>query len=219
MGLYPQHLGDTGAGSSVFFCGFCSPDSFGANAYFVRRPDGNLLVDSPRFTRGLVKSIGARGGLAHVLLTHRDDVADADRWAAEFSARVWIHDDDRGAAPFATDLVRGRDPAPIAPGVTVIPTPGHTRGSVVFLVDDEALFTGDSLYYSRTLGRLSAFADVCWYSWREQTASIERLAGHRFSWVLAGHGDRHRGDAAAMHEQIVELARRMRERPRDEGDW
>src|SRR5262245_56791596 len=59
VGLYPQHLGDTEAGSSVYFCGFCSPASFGANAYLVRRPDGNLLIDSPRFTRGLVKSIAA----------------------------------------------------------------------------------------------------------------------------------------------------------------
>src|SRR5689334_23292563 len=30
-------------------CGYHSESSFGATAYFVRHPAGNLLVDSPRF--------------------------------------------------------------------------------------------------------------------------------------------------------------------------
>ena len=57
--------------------GHTSEDSFGATSYLVERPDGNLMVDSPVFTRRLTGEIDARGGLAHVLLTHRDDVADA----------------------------------------------------------------------------------------------------------------------------------------------
>jgi len=32
---------------NVSFCGFTSADSFGAWSYFVERPAGNLLVDSP----------------------------------------------------------------------------------------------------------------------------------------------------------------------------
>jgi len=31
---------------------------------------------------------------------------------------------------------------------------------------------------------LTAFRDVCWYSWPEQTRSMERLLGYRFEWVL-----------------------------------
>lgn len=31
--------------------------------------------------------------------------------------------------------------------------------------------------------------EVCWYSWREQTSSLERLLQHRFEWVFAGHSD------------------------------
>src|SRR4051794_38454559 len=43
--LYPREIE---AGSGVFDCGYCSEDSFGASAWFVTHPAGNLLVDSPR---------------------------------------------------------------------------------------------------------------------------------------------------------------------------
>ncbi len=50
-GLFPEPLeGD------VYYCGFTSPRSFGANSYFVRRAEGNLLVDSPRFVLRLVSA-------------------------------------------------------------------------------------------------------------------------------------------------------------------
>src|SRR5689334_5428999 len=76
--LYPREVV---AGRGVFDLGYCAESSFGASAWFVRRAAGNLLVDAPRFTEALVRPIEAHGGIAHVLLTHRDDVADAARWA------------------------------------------------------------------------------------------------------------------------------------------
>jgi glyoxylase-like metal-dependent hydrolase (beta-lactamase superfamily II) len=216
-GVYPEPI-DAAGGSAVFACGFNSPDSFGANSYLVTRPDGNLMIDAPRFVSALQQEITARGGLAHVLLTHSDDVADADRWAAHFGARVWIHEADRGAAPYATDLLRGADPAVVAPGVTAIPVPGHTRGSAVFLVDDRWLFTGDSLYWSRNARDLGAFPTATWYSWPEQADSLERLAGRRFEWVLPGHGGRGRSDPADMQRRLRALVVRMRDGS-EEGDW
>src|SRR5262249_23157394 len=181
--LYPPHLADPALGSGVCYCGYNSADSYGANAYFVRRPGGNLLVDAPRWVRPLARKLEDAGGLAHVLLTHRDDVADAERYAAHFGARVWIHEADRDAAPYATDTFAGRDPTAPARGVLAVPLPGHTRGSMAYLVDDQALFSGDSLYFSRGLGRLSAFSRATWYSWKEQAASLGRLAAHAFAWV------------------------------------
>jgi len=58
-----------------------------------------------------------------------------------------------------------------------------------------------------------------WYSWTEQAASLDRLAAHRFAWVLPGHGDRRRGDGATMHAQLVDLVARMRRGRRGEGEW
>ena len=42
--------------------------------------------------------------MRHVLLSHRDDVADADRWADRYGADVWIHAADADAAPYATNV-------------------------------------------------------------------------------------------------------------------
>jgi glyoxylase-like metal-dependent hydrolase (beta-lactamase superfamily II)/ferredoxin len=215
--LFPQHLGDTPRGSGLYYCGYNDEASFGGNAYLVRRARGNLLIDAPRFVAPLAAAIDA---LAHVLLTHQDDVADAARWARERGARVWIHEHDRRAAPFATDVIRGEGPTIIDDGVIAIPVPGHTHGSVMFLVDDDALFTGDSLYWSRAAARLSAFPDATWYSWDAQIASLERLAAaHRFAWVLPGHGDRRQLSPDDAHAQLRALIQRMRSDPDLEGDY
>ena len=204
-GVYPLELAD-----GVHYCGYNSEDSFGANAFLAVRAEGNLLVDSPRFTRQLVRPVEALGGIDHVLLTHRDDVADAEAWAAHFGARVWIHEDDAGAAPFATDVLTGPATTEIRPGLVAVPVPGHTRGSVVLCLEDRFLFTGDSLYWDRDDGDLAAHRHATWYSWAEQTRSLARLAGAcRFEWVLAGHGGRAARPADEMHDRLVALTRRM----------
>jgi glyoxylase-like metal-dependent hydrolase (beta-lactamase superfamily II)/ferredoxin len=206
--LFPHELED-----GVFALGYNSEDSFGAHSYFARRPSplGNVMVDSPRFTRRLADPIAEMGGIAHILLTHQDDVADAARYADRFGARVWIHEADRRAAPFATDIIEGTEPVNVQPGLVAVPVPGHTRGSVVYLLEDRFLFTGDSLAWSRDDGDLTAFRGACWYSWPEQTRSLARLADGpwRFEWVLAGHGDKRRRPAGEMHERLVALVRRM----------
>jgi glyoxylase-like metal-dependent hydrolase (beta-lactamase superfamily II)/ferredoxin len=212
-GLFPQEIED-----GVFYCGFNSADSFGANAFLALRADGNLLVDSPRFTTPLLRAIEDRGGVRHVLLTHRDDVADAERFARHFGADVWIHDADASAAPFATGRIHGLDPVTLWPDVVAIPLPGHTRGSVAYLLRSRFLFSGDSLYWSRAQEDLSAFRDACWYSWEAQTESLDRLAAHPFEWVLAGHGDRHRAPADEMARRLRGLVRRMRGAG-DDTEW
>jgi glyoxylase-like metal-dependent hydrolase (beta-lactamase superfamily II)/ferredoxin len=206
--LYPHEIEP---GSGVFDLGYCSEDSFGASAWFTRRPAGNVMIDSPRFTEALAAPIEAMGGIAVVALTHQDDVADAQRWAERFGARVWIHADDRRAAPFATDLLSGLDEVEVQEGFVAVPTPGHTRGSVVWLLDETYLFTGDSLAWSHERADLTAFRDACWYSWTEQTESLARLADrHRFTWVLPGHGARIHSDSDDLHERLVDLVGRMR---------
>jgi glyoxylase-like metal-dependent hydrolase (beta-lactamase superfamily II)/ferredoxin len=201
--LYPALLAD-----GVYYCGYNSEDSFGANAFLAVRAEGNVLVDSPRFTRQLARPIEELGGIADVLLTHRDDVADAEQWAEHFGARVWIHEDDARAAPYATDVFGGLDDTVVRPGLVATPVPGHTRGSAVFVLDKRFCFSGDSLHW--TGSDLGAFRHACWYSWSEQTASLGRLADrHQFEWVLAGHGGRGRRPAPEMHERLVALVQRM----------
>jgi glyoxylase-like metal-dependent hydrolase (beta-lactamase superfamily II) len=204
--IFPEQLTD-----GVWRCGFNARSSFGAHSYFVGRSSGNLLVDAPRFATELVKWFEDAGGIAHILLSHRDDVADAGKYAEHFGARVWIHHDDRSAAPYATDLIEAELARTIAPGLVAIPVPGHTRGSVVYLLDDRALFAGDSLAWSMREHDLVAFRDACWYSWSALTASLAKLADYRFEWLLPGHGWPIHLPADEMNTRLLALVARMRE--------
>ena len=65
----------------------------------------------------------------------------------------------------------------------VIPVPGHTRGSAALLFRDEYLFSGDHLSWSSEDGTLDAHPRVCWYSWKEQVRSVEKL----LATVFAGY--------------------------------
>ncbi len=129
------------------------------------------------------------GGIHTILLTHRDDVADAEKYAEKFGAEVVIHAADATAAPFASRTLEGVEPIEVAPGVVAIPLPGHTEGSVAYLVDETWLFTGDSMAWSHSDECFYAFADACWFSWETQIESLSRLgAEHRFEQIFAGHG-------------------------------
>ena len=174
--------------SGVWRCGSNSPDTAGGNAYLVVRADGNVLIDSPRYTGRVVRHIRSHGGLACIALTHRDDVGDAEQYAREFGAEVVIHRADAKAAPFATKLVDGVDTVEIRAGLLAIPTPGHTIGHMMYLLDGETLFSGDSLSWDPDRQNLWAEKLVCWYSWPEQLTSIEHLADHAFTRVIPTHG-------------------------------
>lgn len=202
--LFPQEIAP-----GVFRCGYNARSSFGAHSYLIRRERGNVLIDSPRWVKKLAQSFERMGGLSHILLSHKDDVADASRYADHFGARVWIHEDDRESVPFAGELLRGVADTEIDEGLLAIAVPGHTRGSVVYSWRNTYLFTGDSLAWSRARRELIAFRDVCWYSWEELRRSLDRLGGYPFEWVLPGHGHSVRLPAAEMNRHLRELVERM----------
>ncbi|MFL5376105.1 MAG: hypothetical protein ACJ78T_19050, partial [Myxococcales bacterium] len=127
----------------------------------------------------------------------------------------------------------GTDPVELAPGLLVIPVPGHTPGSAALLVDDTYLFTGDHLWAEgrsgvplrraeaegrsiggdRSIGggSLGMSRSVCWYSWDEQISSLEKLLDFRFRFVLPGHGRRAVArDDREMREWIRKLLREVR---------
>ncbi len=138
-------------------------------------------------------------------LTHRDDVADADKYAARFGSTRTIHRLELAAQPAAERVIEGRDPVSLAPGFVAIPTPGHTRGHCVLLYDGRFLFSGDHIWWSRAHGRLTASPEVCWYSWREQVASVALLERYDFEWVLPGHGERAHFPRERMRREVARL--------------
>ena len=196
---FPEPIAD-----GVYYCGYAAEASFGASSYLVRRPQGNVLVDSPRAARPLLRRLESLGGVRWLFLTHRDDVADHQRIRDHFGCERVLHADDVTADTAGVERpLRGSQPVDLDAGLTVIPVPGHTRGSAALLVGETFLFTGDHLMASEDGSRLIASRSVCWYSWPEQLRSLRRLLDHRFEWVLPGHGGRfHAASPEAMHDEL-----------------
>lgn len=187
----------------VYYCGFNSEKSFGANSYFVTHPDGNWLVDSPRYIRHLVEAFQRMGGLRYIFLTHEDDVADAAKYAAHFRSIRIIHRADADAMPDAEWIVDIENRQAIGSDFEIIHVPGHTPGSQALLYKSRFLFTGDHLWWDPAERRLAAPRQLVWNQ-DHLLASIAKLADVRFEWVLAGHGHR-------VHLPAEEMQRRLRD--------
>jgi glyoxylase-like metal-dependent hydrolase (beta-lactamase superfamily II)/ferredoxin len=207
---YPSRIAE-----NVYFCGFTSESSFGAWSYLIVRPPeegGNVLVDSPRYTARLVKKIDEMGGVSQMFLSHVDDIADHARFRERFNCERIMHARDGATRRGMEYVVEGDEPVRLYDDLVIIPTPGHTRGSQVLLYKNKFLFTGDHLAWSPARETLTAFRSACWYSWNEQTGSMEKLLDYSFEWVLPGHGRIHHDTPVAMRahlERCVEWMKRV----------
>ena len=177
----------------VYYCGWSSHRSFGASSWLIVRPEGNVLIDSPRWSDPLSKQIKKMGGIKHIVLTHRDDVADHAYWAKAFNCARWIHQDDSDAAPDAENKVIGQDILPLSKSLKLIPTPGHTKGSLVAVLGNkkQILFSGDHLWWDAKKAVIVASKTYCWWNWNAQLKSIQRLIDLDIGWLLPGHGYAH----------------------------
>ena len=210
---------------NVYHLGYPCRHSFGATPYLLRTPAANVVVDAPRFSGRLARQLDAIGGVDHMLLTHMDDVGDMNRWKQRYpgmnrvmhaadvrTAAQWPYIDMTavetqldGDGPWALDGVAG---------VTIVGTPGHSRGSLSFLADaavcgggEGAVFTGDHFCFSGRLGRLDGMARYGW-DVATQAESIAKLADLDFLWVLPGHGRRARFASAAERAAAMRKAAR-----------
>jgi glyoxylase-like metal-dependent hydrolase (beta-lactamase superfamily II)/ferredoxin len=200
---------------NVYFCGFTAESSFGAWSYLIVRPveeGGNVLIDSPRFATQLVNQIEALGGVQTMFLTHKDDVADHERFADRFNCQRVMHADDGAQRLGVERIVRGDEPVEIDRDLLAIPVPGHTRGHAVLLYKNKFLFTGDHLAWSPNRNTLIAFRNACWYSWAEQTKSMEKLLDYDFEWVLPGHGRIHHDSKSNMRVHLERCIEWMKTR-------
>jgi len=199
------------AAGDVYYCGWASRRSFGASSWLVVRPDGNVLIDVPRWSALLARRIKDLGGLQRIVLTHRDDVADHARWARAFGAERWIHAADADAAPQAEHQLSGSDALHLDADLQLIPTPGHTAGSMVAVLGgcEQVLFSGDHLWWNPAHQAIVASKTYCWWNWSAQLRSVERLLDLDVAWLLPGHGHQHQftpGQWRASLEQTLAYA-------------
>ena len=198
-----QHSFPILVAENVYHCGYHAENSYGAASYLIVRPEGNVLVDSPRFTPPLVKRLEEMGEIRYMYLTHRDDVADHQKYAEHFGCQRILHTDEISSGTRNVEIqLTGLDPVQLEPDLLIIPVPGHTKGHTVLLYKNKFLFTGDHLAWSQSLNHLYAFRNACWYSWPELLKSMRKLANYSFEWVLPGHGRRYQADAKTMRQQM-----------------
>jgi glyoxylase-like metal-dependent hydrolase (beta-lactamase superfamily II)/ferredoxin len=188
---------------NVYHCGYHAENSYGATSYLIVRPEGNILVDSPRFAPPLVKRLEEMGGIDYLYLTHRDDVADHQKFHEHFKCDRILHQDEISSDTRNVEIqLTGREPYQLAPDLLIIPVPGHTKGHTVLLYR-KFLFTGDHLAWSNA-NQLAGFPGVCWYSWSELIKSTRQLANYSFEWVLPGHGRRYHANVETMHQKLLQ---------------
>jgi glyoxylase-like metal-dependent hydrolase (beta-lactamase superfamily II)/ferredoxin len=201
---------------NVYYCGFNAESSYGAWSYLIVRPPeagGNVLVDSPRFAGQLVKRISALGGVQTMFLTHSDDIADHDKFAKKFGCARIMHAADGARRHAVERIIEGENAVRLDDDLTIIPTPGHTRGHMLLLYKNKFLFTGDHLAWSPVKETLTAFRSVAWHSWAEQTRSMTRLRDYDFEWVLPGHGRIHQDTPEAMRAHLERCLQWMEATP------
>uniref|UniRef100_A0A0D9Z0J5 Metallo-beta-lactamase domain-containing protein n=1 Tax=Oryza glumipatula TaxID=40148 RepID=A0A0D9Z0J5_9ORYZ len=192
----------------VYLCGYHSQDSYGATSYLLTHPDGNILVDSPRYTTKLAENIEKLGGARYMFLTHMDDVADHRKWAERLKCERIIHSGD--VEDVTADVewkLTGNGPWDIGADFELIHTPGHTEGSVcLFYKPVKALFTGDHVAKSEESDDLDLFLMYSKQSVGLQLDSMRKLLKLDFEWFLPGHGYRiHYKDVHAKDSAIESL--------------
>lgn len=148
--------------------------SFGVNAYVIAAENKNgVLIDAPYGGEKICEALNEKGiSLKKILLTHGhcDHIAAAALIAEKTGAEIYIHSfDGDKLSNDRTNLTRYFSLPPIDPpeGFTevrdgdivtqdelefeVLHTPGHTSGSVCYILGDN-MFSGDTLF-AGSMGR------------------------------------------------------------------
>ncbi|GAB2275224.1 hypothetical protein Dimus_009985 [Dionaea muscipula] len=198
----------------VYHCGYHSEKSFGAASYFIVHPEGNILVDSPRYTETLERNLELLGGVRFMFLTHKDDIADHEKWSNRFNCERILHSTEVQASTAGVERkLEGTGPWSLYPDIELVHTPGHTEGSVcLYHKSLKVLFTGDHL--SMWGSELDINEIFNWFSVPIQLNSVKILMDLDFEWILPGHGRRAEFKDAAEKNLAVEalLVSKLRKR-------
>lgn len=134
----------------------------GSLAYLVAKDGKGLVIDPPRNLQPILDRAGALGvEIVAVADTHvhADYISGAPALSARAGIPYYLHPADHvfpyDGTPGQLDITPSEDGTEIEVGgatVLVRHTPGHTEGSVTYLIGDEAALTGDFLFV-RSIGR------------------------------------------------------------------
>jgi hydroxyacylglutathione hydrolase len=144
---------------------------FEVNSYVVHAPEGDLIVDAGAEPEKILAEV--RRPVAAILLTHghRDHVEALDAVRRETDVPVYAHPADAdGAGVMDYEPLRdGEDLVMAGKSLHVLHTPGHSPGSVTFIVGRDQI-VGD-LILPGSVGR----TDISGASWEEIEVSVRKV--------------------------------------------
>ena len=163
-----------------------SMDGFEVNAYVIHAPVGDIIVDAGAEPEKILAS--TQQPVAAILITHghADHISALDTVRERSGAPVYRHADDAESAGIRDyePLQDGEGMALAGQRLDVIHTPGHSPGSVTFVVGSDQI-VGD-LVLPGSVGR----TDISGASWEEIETSLRKVMPY---WedgtrLYAGHG-------------------------------
>ena len=163
-----------------------SMDGFEVNAYVVHAPDGDLIVDAGAEPEKVLAAV--RQPVAAVLVTHghADHVDALDAVLRETNAPLYVHPDDadRTGVSVYEPLDDGQELDLGGERILVLHTPGHSPGSVTFVIGEDQI-VGD-LVLPGSVGR----TDIPGSSWEEIEVSLRKVMPYwgENTRLFAGHG-------------------------------
>ncbi len=163
-----------------------SMDGFEVNAYVIHAPEGDIIVDAGGEPERILAS--TRNPVSAILITHghADHTSALDALRERTGAPVYMHPEDaeRTGVWGYEPLQDGEGMALAGQRLDVIHTPGHSRGSVTFVVGKDQI-VGD-LVLPGSVGR----TDIQGASWKEIEVSLRKVMPY---WedethLYTGHG-------------------------------
>ena len=160
-------------------------DGFEVNSFVVHAPEGDIVVDAGAEPEKILGA--ARAPVAAILVTHghADHVDALEPVRRGTGAPVYIHPADAGGKVRDYEpLEDGRALDVAGLGIRVLHTPGHSPGSVTFVLGHDQI-VGD-LILPGSVGR----TDIPGASWEEIEVSIRRVIPlwEEETRLYTGHG-------------------------------
>ena len=160
---------------------------FEVNSYVIHAPEGDLIVDAGTEPEKILAA--ATQPVAAILLTHghRDHVGALEDVRRETSAPVYAHpadSEDAGVTDYEP-LRDGENLVMAGETIKVLHTPGHSPGSVTFVLGRDQI-VGD-LILPGSVGR----TDISGASWEEIEVSVRKVMPlwEGTTRLFTGHGD------------------------------
>ena len=161
-------------------------DGFEVNAYVIHAPEGDIIVDAGAEPEKILAA--TRNPVAAILITHghADHISALETIRERSGAPVYLHPEDAESAGVSgyEPLRDGESLALAGQRLYVIHTPGHSPGSVTFVVGKDQI-VGD-LVLPGSVGR----TDISGGSWEQIELSLRKIMPY---WedetrLYAGHG-------------------------------